>query len=73
MPKTKIQIIQEKRGEQTRKRRKKYLNEKHNKPKKKKQRTFPLKHPPKSIFNPVLPASKKLSWWKRLWNWITRR
>lgn len=75
--KTKLQIIQEKRGEYTRKRRKKYLRAKHirdNMPKKKKVRTFPLeKAPSVSLDFSKPPAEKKLSWWKRLWNYLFKR
>ena len=70
--KTKLQIIQEKRGEYTRKRRKKYLRLKNIK-KYKRKKIVKLTSDNKPLYSGIAhqpsiihPGGKKLSWWRRL-------
>lgn len=88
--KTKLQIIQEKRAEYTRKRRKKYLRAKHlrdNMPKsgriiidgnefkrnKKGQRELDKYFASKKKPEATKAITEKLSWWRRLINFIWRK
>ncbi len=71
--KTKFQIIKEKRADYTRKRRKKYIlakNIRKNKPYKPKKKT---EKPTQDIISKssiINPEAKKISWWRRLINFL---